>query len=231
MSSIESISLNKVPSFQASKWLHIMLLCDTVELRELFSTFGDKVIVSVAGVNKEGEEIVPQDKFLENYANYIDLLKNGQPFTPSQLHQWFTSAISVDLQHYRKIPVGNNENIIRIVYPVLQIKPHWFDYSMTDQKIRSNTFGLDNISWGLQFSYPQLFEDPYTKQIHKVFSEEQFSNTKLFKSLQRWMRKYSRVTSFQVGDRLINAPIRTGNNSFSWVNAHPSLAKKGMHVK
>lgn len=230
MSAIPKCSLESALPFQASKWLHHALLCETFELQSLFAALGNKNIISLAGVNKENTEIISEEQFIKNYALYLDLLKNKKNFPPSQLHQWFTSGISVSLDHFRKIVVGDNENIIRISKPVLQIKPHWFDYSETDQRIRSDTFSLDNISWGLQFSYPQIFEDPHTKEIHKVLTEENFPNTRLFKILQKWMRENSQATPFVIGSYRVNAPIRISKGCLSWVNHHKGLMDKGIYV-
>lgn len=230
MNSIPKTTLEKILPFQASKWLHAALLCETYELQNLFAALGSKKIVSLASVNKENEEIISEEKFLKNYSIYLELLKNKKSILPSQLHQWFTSGISLDLDHFRKIIVGENENIIRIVKPVLQIKPHWFDYSEMDQKIRSDTFSLDNISWGLQFSYPQIFEDPQTKVIHKVLNEDNFPNTILFKTLQKWMRENSYATPFVVGSYRLNAPIRISKACLPWINSHEGLLNRGMQV-
>ena len=229
MNAIAKVALNKALSYQASKWLHYSLLLEVAELQELLSVLGVK-IVSLGGVSKEGSEILSEEQFLEHYASYLDQLKNQKKLFPSQLHQWFTTGLSLHLDHFCKISVGENENLIRIVRPVIQIKPHWFDYSETDQKIRSDSFSLDNISWGLQFSYPQIFEDPITKEIHKVLTTEQFPNTKLFKNLQKWMRENSQATPFVIGSHKLNAPIRITKACFPWVNHHSGLVKKGMKV-
>ncbi|MGK5594289.1 MAG: hypothetical protein ACSNEK_02900 [Parachlamydiaceae bacterium] len=230
MIKVQSVPASQAISFQASKWLHLAILCDVAELKSLFEALGEKRIVATAGVRNVGEEVINEAKFLENYARYIDALKNGVEIPPSQLFLWFTTAISVDLDHFFKIPVTETRGIIRVQKPVIQIQPHWFSYSLTDKKIRSGTFSLDNISWGLQFSYPQLYENPSSKQIHKVLLDPSFTNTPLFKILQKWVRENSRATPFKIGDDTINAPIRIGMQCFPWISQHKGLANKGIHV-
>lgn len=227
---IQSVPASQAVSFQASKWLHLALLCEVKELESLFEALGEKKIVSIAGVSNLGEEVIDEASFLENYARYIDALKQGAEIPSSQLFRWFTTAISTDTEHFYKIPVSETKGIIRIQRPVIQIQPHWFSYSATDKKIRSGTFSLDNISWGLQFSYPQLYEDPNSKQIHKVLVESTFPNTPMFKILQKWIREHSRATPFKIENQVINAPIRIGKQCFPWINQHQGLANKGMHV-
>lgn len=223
------LSSDKAPHYQASKWLHFPLLCDVSELESLFLALGEIKIVALSGVNAEGDEIIPLESFFNHYNSYLNLIKTSEELPSSQLHRWFTSGLSLQLNHFCKIPVGENENIIRIVKPVLQIKPHWFSYSDADQKIRIDTLSLNNISWGLQFSYPQLFEDPQTKNVHKVLKEN-FPNNEPFKNLQKWIRVHTQATPFLVENRKINAPIRIGKACLPWIDEHKGLIKKGIKV-
>ncbi len=55
-----------------------------------------------------------------------------------------------------------------------------------------------SVTWGLQFSYPQLYQDPRTRQIFKVTDTPEFPNTALFSKLQKWIRSETLPTPFQV---------------------------------
>ena len=104
------------------------------------------------------------------------------------------------------------------------------DYSEHDGKFRPMVFGLDSVTWGLQFSYPQLFMDGRTKEAFAVVESEEFPNTALFHQLQRWMRQNTLPTPFLVDGKRVNSPIRLGKACLPWINRHPQLAPKHLQV-
>ena len=93
------------------------------------------------------------------------------------------------------------------------------------------TFGADCITWGLQFSYPQIYQDPVTLEISKADRNEELSNSELFKNLIRWQRLTTRPTPFLTEKGLENIPIRIGKSCFSWINNHPQFIEAKIKVK
>jgi len=69
----------------------------------------------------------------------------------------------------------------------------------------------------MQFSYPQIFLDP-SEQIH-VKVDDHFSNTEVFRMIQRWMR--DATSPIRINGKAF--PIRLGKKSRSWIHEHHQL--------
>ena len=145
------------PTFQASKWITVPLLCEADEMRALFEHLHDLVIVEISGLSSEGEEVVSREQFLTDYAAYVQKLKAGLQPDPSEVQAQFTKGLSASLDHFLKVKTDATHQLMRIVKPVIQLQPHWFSYSREEGKFRTTIFNLSSVTWGVQFSYPQLF--------------------------------------------------------------------------
>lgn len=216
---------------QASKWLDLQLLIDADEMKALFSTLGEFKIFRVGAVCGVNEGEVFKSAFLEQYALYIDCLKQG--IVPEEKHYRpiFSSIFTVAEDHVFQIPVGNDRRILRVERPVLQLQVNQIAYSSADGKFRGMVFGKESILWGIHFSFPQLFQDPTTKEVFTVVNGPKFPNTALYRQLQLWTRQNTLPTPFQVDEQLINVPIRLGKECFSWINSHPQLINSNIRVK
>jgi hypothetical protein len=215
---------------QASKWLQVPILIDAEEIRSLFEALGEFQIFLISCICKPGEETITREQFLERYAEYISALQKGELPDDTHFRHYFSSAFTVSPDLLYALDVGEDQRLIRIAKPVIQLQMHRMDYSTADAKFRSMTFGEDTISWGIQFSYPQLFEDSETHEVHQVGKSADFPNTQLFHSLQRWMRQNTVPTPVLIGEHLVNIPMRLGKKCFGWINKHPQLRKKGLQI-
>ena len=95
--------------------------------------------------------------------------------------------------------------------PVIQVREHKFLWT-SDDRIQTMAFGKDSISWGLIFSYPQIFYDQKTKKIIDVLKEKDLPNTIGFKKLQKWVRDFTKPARFIKNGKKINATFRIGKN-------------------
>lgn len=217
--------------YHASKWLSVALLIDSDEMKSLFDALGDFLIFTVGTVVKKETGPVSHETFLSCYKDYIETLKSGRLPEDSTYRTLFASVLTVALDHVYAMHVGTDGQLIRISKPVVQLQAHNLDYSKADGKFRPMVFGKDSVLWGIQFSYPQLFEDPETHAVHKVDDNDQFPNTALFRALQKWTRQHTVPTPFIVNEKVVNVPMRLGKHCFTWINKHPQLEKKGLKVK
>jgi hypothetical protein len=219
----------KVP-MEASKWLDCQVLVDADEMRTLFAALEPFYIYQSSSVMPLGEGGVSHAEFLKCYSDYVSPLQNGQLPEESAYRSLFSSVFTVIPEALYAVAVGNEQQVIRISQPVVQLQAHRMDYSPADGKFHSMTFGVDSIVWGMQFSYPQLFRDPTTKQVEQVNDSPRFPNTQLFRNLQRWVRHHTVPTPILVGGQKLNIPVRLGKQCFSWINRHPQLLRKGLQV-
>lgn len=196
---IPRLPLNKVPSFQAAKWLKLPLLLSLEEMRKLLAVL-PKWIVPLSGVIEDGKEILPQETFLSLYEDYVNQIDAGikRPVIDRRL----TCAFTDDLDSLRAIPVSGGL-LIRAIKPTLQVQPYWIHYSSASEKFIDTTHSQESFAFGLAFSSPQLFQDPDTKDIEK-FSDP------IYKALQKWVRDNTVPTPFLVDGKIINFPSRIG---------------------
>lgn len=218
------------PTLQAAKWLQHQVLLDSEELKNLFNELKNFEIYTVGSIVKIDEGQVSKNTFLKEYAAYIETLKCGQMPNISSIKKAFTVVLTSTPEALFAYSVSPSERLIRVAHPIIQVQAHFMHYSGDDNKFRPMVFGPDCITWGLQFSYPQIYLDAESKQIVKVSENEHCINNELYRKLQLWLRTNTRPTPMVIDHTRINIPIRLGLNCFSWVNRHPQLQEKSIHV-
>lgn len=173
---------------------------------------------------------VPIDFFLEEYQNYVRALAEGKFPDEQQIRRLFSSAISKTEEALYAMEVGEGRYLVKPILPVVQLQLHHFLPSQIDGKYHSMVFGSSSISWGLQFSYPQIYQDPQTKIFAKVVDSDKFPNTAVFSSLSRWLRQHTVPTTFIWKGKKTATSMRLGKECFSWIAHHPGLLKEGIEV-
>lgn len=229
------ISTHQEQPLQASKWLQIQALLDIDEMALLLDVLAPFYLfqcgsITQRGPGGEGGQKESKEAFLARYNTYIESLKSGvlPPIPSYQL--FFSSVLTVVNDCLYVVPIGDDRQLIRVSKPVIQMQACTIDYSPVDNKFRSMVFGSQNIPWGIQFSYPQLYQDPISKQPENVKDPVLYPNTHLFRILQKWMRQHTIPTPFIVDGKVINVPMRLGKHCLSWINKHPQLISKGISV-
>jgi hypothetical protein len=218
------------PSLQVSKWLQIQVLIETSEMESLLNTLEVDHFFLMGRLCHPGEECVPRQAFLNVYADYISSLKKGVIPEEASFRPFFSSALSVTNQVFYTQIVNDGRCILRPIRPVVQCQVHRISYSATDGKFRSMAMGSNSMEWGIQFSYPQLFQDPLTQEICPIKECPDFPNTALFKTLQKWVREYTLPTPFYVKGKKKPVPMRLGKECLSWINQHPQLLQQQIKV-
>ncbi len=217
-----------------SKAIKIPVLMDSQEMEALFQTMesscGAIGIYSVQGVCKKGEGVISKESFFKAYVEYIEYLKRGEIPPEKEFRPLFSSILSTTHTILYAMPVGPEEQLIKSTRPVLQLQMNHIHYSKEDDEFRPMAFGSEGISWGIQFSYPQLFQDPKSQEICPVRESPEFPNTSLFKTLQRWIRHHTIPTPFIVNGKKRHVPIRIGKQCLHWIHFHPQLKQRDITV-
>lgn len=230
MTQVRISTLSDEAPMQASKWLSHQMLIDHEEMASFLDSLGAIYIYATGAVVKKGEELIAKKAFLSNYKNYIDLLQQGRIPDEALFRRQFAVVFTVTPDLLFSIAVDDERQLIRISKPVIQFQAHRMDYSKAEGKFRSMTFGAQSITWGLQLSYPQLYQDGKTKEIFSVDNSAEYPNTSLFRAMQLWVRNHTIPTQFIVEGKKITIPVRLGKKCLSWINQHPQLVNKGLQV-
>lgn len=215
---------------QASKWLQCQALLSTGEMIALFASLEPFALFIAGSITELGKGILPKQRFLELYADYVDQLRNGQLPQTADYRPYFSAVMSADDEALYKLLISEGRQLIRIAKPVIQLQAHNLDYSPLDGKFRSMVFGSGSITWGLQFSYPQLFQEAASTQVLQTRQLPDYANTLLFQRLQKWMRQHTSPAPFLVHGKVINVPVRLGKECFAWIDNHPQLKQKGLCI-
>lgn len=174
--------------------------------------------------------LIPVEEFLATYGNYANALKAGKMSDERSLRRTFSSAFTCDLSAVYAMAVASGKYLIKPIKPVIQLQAHHFFYSDLDKQFHPMVLSEESVTWGIQFSYPQLCQDPKTSEILKVSKGRDFPNTELFAVLGKWLRDHTLPTPFIVEGKRTNAPIRIGKQALHWVNKHPQLSQKKIEV-
>jgi hypothetical protein len=215
---------------QASKWLHIQFLIDSEEMKELFSVLSPFVHFSVMGVTEQGGNRLEHQQFLEAYQRYIATLKEGKSPQDSDYRFFFTGILTKTEETVTVLPLPDNREMVRPILPCIQMQLHRFDYSKVDHEIRPMVLGKETISWGVQCSYPQLFQDPETAAVLNALDETLFPNASLFRAMREWIRRHSDPTPFIIQGKKEVVPIRLGKMCRSWIGSHKELQLHGLKI-
>ena len=217
-------------ALKISKTLKIPVLLDVQEMRGLLSAIEGAHLYLIQGVCKKNEGILTPADFVEIYSSYISALKKGERPAQAPFRAPFASVLSISSDILYSIAIDEESHLIKASRPPIQLQTNRITYSVEDSTFRSQLFGEGGIEWGVQFSYPQLYQDPKTQDILEVDETPLFPNTRAFRTLQRWIRYNTLPTPFIVEGQRINASIRLGKECFSWIGRHAGLKERGIVI-
>jgi len=197
-------------------------------MADLFRALGPFQIYNTAEVVQQPE--IPAAQFLEGYHRYAEPLQNGKIPDEQQLRRLFSSALSKTGEAFYAMEVGPGRYLVKPILPVVQMQLHHFLASETDGKFYPMVFGIGSVTWGIQFSYPQIYQNPKSHTFAKVVDSPEFPNTRLFIELVRWLRSYTVPTTFVHGGKKTATAIRLGKRCLPWIGRHAGLVQKGVSV-
>jgi hypothetical protein len=224
------ISTSKEAPLEASKWLQCQALLSPEEMEHLFTSLEPFALFFAGSITAYGQAELPKFRFLELYKAYIADLRTGKEPYLADYRSYFSAVMTASNDALYKILTGTDRQLVRIAKPVIQMQAHNIDYSPFDGKFRSMVFGNGSISWGIQFSFPQLFQDTASKEVLQTRQQIHNVNTQLFQRLQKWMRTHTIPSPFCVQDSVIHVPVRLGKECFGWINSHPQLSAKALKL-
>lgn len=215
---------------RASKWLKHQLLITEEEIRSLFEALSPFEIFVVSEPVTRETMCMKNEEFLTHFDEYIAALKAGQHPDEAGLRRIFSSVFTSSRKALYAMEVGRERYLIKPIKPVIQLQLHHFFVSTIDGKFHPMVLGKESITWGIQFSYPQIYQCPKTQDFAKVVLSDEFPNSALFHKLVKWTRAHTVPTPFLFQNKRSNEPIRLGKGCFPWIARHPGLKERGVTV-
>ncbi len=213
-----------------SKALKVQVLLSQEEMAALCKHLTPFYIYIVSEAVGASTGWVPLEEFLSCYARYVEALKRGELPDERECRPYFSSVFTADPDTLYAMQVGEGKHLVKPIRPIIQLQLHRFSYSALDQKFHPMALSQDSITWGVQFSYPQICQDPMTRTFSKVSDVPSFPNTSLFSKLSKWLRAHTLPTPMIVEQARTNLSIRLGKACFDWINMHPQLVVKNFRV-
>lgn len=212
-------------ALQASKWLSHRALIDSIELESLFEALSPFFIYNVSELVALDKAEISHEDFLVKYVDYIASLKAGLVPDEAPLRPYFSAVFSVSNEAIYAMEAKEGKYIIKPKAPVVQLSLHHFVYSSEERRFHSMIHARNAVTWGLQFSYPQIYSNSKTLDIVEVYKNSDYPNTKLFKALAKWMRVHTTPTPFVIEGKPLNATFRLGKKTKQWIGNHPQLGQ------
>lgn len=217
-------------SAQASKWMHVRALLDVSELQELLMQSVPCFLVNIASVCSKDQMLTTSEQLINIYAGYIAALQQGDRQHIQSYKKQLCFALSKTLDIFYLMQLQAEKFLIKPKIPAIRMQQFHFHY-IADQDDFVTTYNLDHsISWGLEWSFPQFYQDPETYLPVEIFKDSTHPNTQLFKSIQKWMRDHTLPVPFLIEGKKKIAPFRIGKKCFEWINLYPSLSNRGLKI-
>ncbi len=217
-------SLEEKGIMHCSKWLRHAVLFELDELQDFLTELGPHVFVPTSLVTEDSWQILDVD-FKKEYELYLSELLDENAALDISRRRFFSLMLSSSTDDFYAMPTSNNRFAIKACRPVIQIQLYHAFISPLDKKIHPMVLHPEGFSFGLQFSYPQIYEDPLTHEFSKVLLDDAFPCTILFKKMVQWFRKNTKPVSFSLYGNKIHAPFREGKASSGWALKHKGLRK------
>jgi hypothetical protein len=229
---IRESTIEKEGTNAVSMWLSYSFFLSYDEMRDFIDYLSPFYIIRTDIVLDEKDDgIVNSKEFLEVYKNYISDLSLHQGIDEKRVRKYFHAiwTVSLDIAYNIKLKCGRH--ILKIFRPALVLQHHKMSYNKESQKFFSMVFGKDLLSFGLNLSYPQLYQDPKDKTLHKVMLEDKFENTLLFNKAKEWIKKHTRPLTVVIDKKKCVQTIRIGKKSLEVLKNHPWFSTSKMELK
>ena len=215
----------KEGDLHCSKWVKHAVLLDKEEIEAFWQLLASCIIISpVQRVFKEKWD-VSKEHFFAQYERYLAWLELEEDFPPPALRKEFTLMISSFIEAFYAVSIPSDQFLIKARAPVIQIQMYHCFISKFDRKIYPMAMNADSFTYGIQISYPQIYEEAHTGKFKKMLLEKDFPNTILYKQIIQWLRHHTRLATFTLGDKEEIAPFRVGKKEKDWMNSHKRFKK------
>lgn len=202
----------KKPLF--SKWQKIQVLLDPVEMEKLLQHLSPLAIINSSEVVPWEKISVQVDEFITIYQKYVDMLRGKIPKQKIGL----SYALSEQIDNFRAVSVAPGKYICRAVQPDVHMQAHEFLLD-SGGRMLPQVFSNEAICWGVQLSYPAIFQDGYIMEVFQA-TRKPFSGWQLFSSIRSWMRNHTVPLPIHFKEKIIYLPIRIGREASTWIANH-----------
>ncbi len=212
-------------SFAASRWVSVGLLMSAEEWKTFFQAFPRLRLYKVAAVVMEGAEELPFEEFYSLVESFATEIQTKLDMDLSSYRIPFSCALSESKESFTIQALPSQRVLLKPKEPVIQLRPLSFSIS-SEGKIQTKSWGKNHICWGIQMSYPQLFQDPATQNIIQALSEH--PHGVLFKKVLHWIRHHTKSVFLKGQEKSAAFSLKVGKESVYLLSKHEQCRKNGV---
>lgn len=210
--------------YKCAKWLHHAVLFSESELEDFLSCLGPCFFLPLAEPVSQGSWCVRKEVVIDRYREYLEMVRNQSDLPSSTVRRFFSLGLTSSLEDVYALPLSGDRIFIKPCRPIVQVQLYRCYFS-AEKKFHPMILHPNSFSFGLQFSYPQIYEDPHTHQFSKVLQDVTFSNTKVYKNIVSWIRSHTKPFTVVADGIVIPAPFRVGKGGEDPLSYHLGLKR------
>jgi hypothetical protein len=178
---------------QASLWMSQRVLLTPEELIDLFGFLPSFELYSLSHVGSKEGFHVSKERFLELYKAFFMSFFHKKDMSFYTFKKQLTVGMTCKEYTLYLTEPSSGPFLIHMQEPSVVIGPCVFHYDNAAKKILYADHMTNAMRMGLEFKFPQFYQDPQTLQPVKHFTDPSNPNTRLFKGLQKWCRENAKV--------------------------------------
>lgn len=190
-------------AYEVSKFLTLPMLLLPSELEDLWAHLGKVEIFDISRITSSQDSLA-FGQLREWMEEYDQSLLGKQ-----KIRSLGALALTRDRNALSMQQISEERWIIKPCLPVVTMREHTFIYG-EDKRFHSHIHGEKAIRWGIELSFPQLFVDGESRQVHHTLKEPQFVNAEVFRRAMQWMRRQTRPVPFEINGVKKWATFRIG---------------------
>lgn len=216
-SSLQTVSQGRFQKPYFSKWQKIQVLLDPIELERLLQYLSPLFLLNTSGVILREKISIELDEFVRIYRKYIAMLQGKIPREGVSL----SYALSQQLENFCIVELSSHKYICRMIQPDVQMQAYSLLLDESGKPL-SQVFSTGAISFGLQLSYPAIFQDTLTGEVFST-TKNTFPGWKLFSAIRKWIRSHTFPLPIYFQEKNSRLPIRLGRLAATWITSHIDL--------
>lgn len=218
---IQTSTIEKEGILKASKYQRVQMLLLKEELCELLTLLGPHVIIEHSKLLKESELLVSKESFLQRYEQYLEGMISGK--MPRELLASLSLCISKSFENFYKIEVPGDRYLVKLKTPAITLQPFSFHFDQETKTIFTGVHSGERIYFGLEFSFPQFYETPKTRETVEILKNKENPETIIFKTIQSFARRQTNVTKIKVNKEIKNYSFRIGKSAHFILQKHQAM--------
>ncbi len=204
---------------QASKWLEIPMLLTPDDFLKMLVFLEGTILSPLGNLVNENELCIDPLELSKVYANVCQLAFENKLISRDLIKK-LSLRIICKKENLIACELAQGRFIVHEQVPAIKMQALFLNYSKEENKIRSRVLGANQIFWGVELSFPQIYQDPLTFKMKDSWNITEES--KLFKSLQKWAREHTKPSKFQF-DKVSQSTAFRRSKSLD-IETYPALA-------